>query len=73
MRERLQSDTFLQNSVKERDALPIARMKSQLMEAITENNVIIIRGNTGCGKTTQVKLKKIWNFIVLMAVQLILT
>lgn len=58
MRERLQTDIHLQNSIKERDTLPVAKMKSQLMEAITENNVVIIRGNTGCGKTTQVKYRK---------------
>lgn len=55
MRDRLQSDIHLQNSMKERDLLPVAKMKRDLMEAITENSVIIIRGNTGCGKTTQVK------------------
>lgn len=29
-------------------------MKRQIMELINENPVIIIRGNTGCGKTTQI-------------------
>ncbi|CAB0008350.1 unnamed protein product [Nesidiocoris tenuis] len=53
-RERLQGNTDLQNMLKERETLPVFSMKSAIMEAINENSVIIIRGNTGCGKTTQV-------------------
>ncbi|XP_049811286.1 dosage compensation regulator isoform X1 [Schistocerca nitens] len=53
-RERMQNDTALQNMVKERNTLPVASCKSQIMEAINEHPVVIIRGNTGCGKTTQV-------------------
>lgn len=48
------NDQNLQKSIKDRDSLPVARMKSSIMNAVTENSVIIIRGNTGCGKTTQV-------------------
>ena len=29
-------------------------MKDQIMSSIHENPVVLIRGNTGCGKTTQV-------------------
>uniref|UniRef100_A0A161M7D3 Dosage compensation regulator isoform x1 n=1 Tax=Triatoma infestans TaxID=30076 RepID=A0A161M7D3_TRIIF len=29
-------------------------MRGPIMEAINDHSVIIIRGNTGCGKTTQV-------------------
>ena len=53
-RERLQQDTNLQRSIKDRSSLPVFAMKSEIMSAINENPVIIIRGNTGCGKTTQV-------------------
>lgn len=37
-----------------RKSLPIWQMKSQIMSAIAENSVIMITGDTGCGKTTQV-------------------
>ncbi|PSN52665.1 Dosage compensation regulator [Blattella germanica] len=53
-RERMQNDSTLQGMVKERNTLPVAAMKSAIMEAINDNSVVIIRGNTGCGKTTQV-------------------
>ncbi|XP_043277382.1 dosage compensation regulator isoform X2 [Venturia canescens] len=53
-RERLQQDSSLQRSIKERSELPVFAMKNEIMTAINDNPVIIIRGNTGCGKTTQV-------------------
>ncbi|KYN40307.1 Dosage compensation regulator [Trachymyrmex septentrionalis] len=53
-REKLQQDSNLQASIKERTSLPVFNKKSEIMNAINENPIIIIRGNTGCGKTTQV-------------------
>ncbi|XP_012278832.1 dosage compensation regulator isoform X2 [Orussus abietinus] len=53
-RERLQQDENLQRSIKERSSLPVFAKKKEIMTAINDNPVIIIRGNTGCGKTTQV-------------------
>uniref|UniRef100_A0A069DY95 RNA helicase n=1 Tax=Panstrongylus megistus TaxID=65343 RepID=A0A069DY95_9HEMI len=53
-RERLQGDANLQSMIKEREALPVFSMRGPIMEAINDHSVIIIRGNTGCGKTTQV-------------------
>ncbi|XP_026744887.1 dosage compensation regulator-like isoform X1 [Trichoplusia ni] len=53
-RDMCQNSTLYQESLREREKLPVYGMKSQIMEAINENPVIIIRGNTGCGKTTQV-------------------
>ena len=35
-------------------ALPIFEIKDQIIEALTRTNIVIIQGNTGCGKTTQV-------------------
>jgi uridine kinase len=29
-------------------------MKDEIMKTIHDNRVVLIRGNTGCGKTTQV-------------------
>lgn len=53
-REKLQQDSSLQASTKERSSLPVFSMKNEIMNAINENPIVIIRGNTGCGKTTQV-------------------
>ncbi|XP_075220513.1 dosage compensation regulator mle isoform X2 [Lycorma delicatula] len=53
-RNKMQNDELLQKMNAERNQLPVASMKGKIMGAINENSVIIIRGNTGCGKTTQV-------------------
>lgn len=53
-RERMQQTPELQQSLKVRSNLPVFAKKNEIMEAINENPVVIIRGNTGCGKTTQV-------------------
>lgn len=37
-----------------RGDLPIVMMEQEIMEAINENSTVIICGETGCGKTTQV-------------------
>jgi HrpA-like RNA helicase len=36
------------------EKLPIFEIKDQLKSLLIENNVLIIQGNSGCGKTTQV-------------------
>ena len=51
--------------IQDRENLPIFSVKNQIMEAIYENPVIIIRGNTGCGKTTQVNSFLLKNHFVL--------
>ncbi|XP_076264863.1 dosage compensation regulator mle [Rhynchophorus ferrugineus] len=48
------SDIKLQDALNSRQKLPVFANKGKLMEAINDNPVIIIRGNTGCGKTTQI-------------------
>ncbi|XP_054273843.1 ATP-dependent RNA helicase A-like isoform X1 [Macrosteles quadrilineatus] len=53
-KERLMSDTKLQSMIEARNKLPVAAKRNEIMNAINENPVVIIRGNTGCGKTTQV-------------------
>ncbi|KAL0109421.1 hypothetical protein PUN28_014471 [Cardiocondyla obscurior] len=53
-REKLQQDSNLQATIKERSTLPVFAKKNEIMNAINENPIVIIRGNTGCGKTTQV-------------------
>ena len=39
---------------KSRQALPVVSMEQEIMEAITHHDVVIIAGETGSGKTTQV-------------------
>ncbi|KAF7391859.1 hypothetical protein HZH68_011402 [Vespula germanica] len=36
------------------DDLPIFRYREEILQKLEKNNVLLIRGNTGCGKTTQV-------------------
>eukprot|EP00057_Strongylocentrotus_purpuratus_P019896 XP_011674370.1 PREDICTED: ATP-dependent RNA helicase A-like protein [Strongylocentrotus purpuratus] len=38
----------------ERQSLPIFQTEKQILDAIDQNPVVVIRGATGCGKTTQV-------------------
>ncbi|CAL9689435.1 unnamed protein product [Knipowitschia caucasica] len=52
--QRLQQDTDLQKSLADRDQLPVKHFESEIMSALETNSVVIIRGATGCGKTTQV-------------------
>lgn len=37
-----------------REALPMAESKMHLLELLRENDVVVVSGETGCGKTTQV-------------------
>ena len=55
--ERLQSDESLQKKIEDRNSLPVFHMQGDIMTAIYDNPVTIIRGNTGCGKTTQVSIQ----------------
>jgi ATP-dependent RNA helicase A len=49
-KQSMNHNEHLQKSVQERQELPVFTMKRQIMEAINDNPVIIIKGNTGCGK-----------------------
>ncbi|XP_061380109.1 dosage compensation regulator isoform X2 [Danaus plexippus] len=53
-RDLCQNSQIYQEILKEREQLPVYGMKPDIMQAINDNPVVIIRGNTGCGKTTQV-------------------
>lgn len=48
------SSTFFLQILMERSQLPVKNFEQQIMSAIYNNPVVIIRGATGCGKTTQV-------------------
>ncbi|XP_054977439.1 ATP-dependent RNA helicase A isoform X2 [Sorex araneus] len=50
----LEQDRDLQAVLQERELLPVKKFENEILEAISQNSVVIIRGATGCGKTTQV-------------------
>ena len=45
--------------LKSRAALPIAELKGEILHLLKENDVLVVCGETGCGKTTQVKINDI--------------
>lgn len=45
---------FLWQRLHEREQLPVKKFEEEIMHTINSNPVVIIRGATGCGKTTQV-------------------
>ncbi|XP_062437511.1 ATP-dependent RNA helicase A [Rhea pennata] len=51
---RLEQDQELQRILREREALPVKNFENEILDAIHHNSVVVIRGATGCGKTTQV-------------------
>ncbi|CAK9823206.1 ATP-dependent DNA/RNA helicase DHX36 [Anthophora retusa] len=49
-----QSSGEYENMIKFRVKLPAYQKKSEILELLKENQVVVISGETGCGKTTQV-------------------
>ncbi|XP_028832545.1 ATP-dependent RNA helicase A isoform X1 [Denticeps clupeoides] len=50
----MEHDQNLKMLIEERNQLPVRKFQEEIMHAIQANPVVIIRGATGCGKTTQV-------------------
>ncbi|XP_072544366.1 ATP-dependent RNA helicase A isoform X1 [Salminus brasiliensis] len=50
----VEHDTNLHTMMQDREQLPVKKFEEEIMNAIHNNPVVIIRGATGCGKTTQV-------------------
>ena len=48
------TDDFLQKIKNQRESLPIFTFKSQILELLSNNQIIFIQGETGSGKTTQI-------------------
>ncbi|KAM9263926.1 putative ATP-dependent RNA helicase DHX34 [Morus bassanus] len=49
-----QSFAKLAKLQRERAALPISQYRERLLRAVAQNQVVVIAGDTGCGKSTQV-------------------
>ncbi|XP_017786910.1 PREDICTED: ATP-dependent RNA helicase DHX36-like [Nicrophorus vespilloides] len=49
-----QTDPKYRHMQQQRQRLPAYKMRSEILKAVAENQVVIISGETGCGKTTQV-------------------
>nr|XP_043628822.1 DExH-box ATP-dependent RNA helicase DExH7, chloroplastic [Erigeron canadensis] len=43
-----------EDMLKSRAALPIAELKGEILHLLNDNDVLVVCGETGCGKTTQV-------------------
>lgn len=50
----MESSALYKERLIKRKELPVYDKKTDILRAISENNVILISGDTGCGKTTQV-------------------
>ncbi|XP_078384818.1 ATP-dependent RNA helicase A protein-like [Oculina patagonica] len=53
-REKHQNVDMYKRMLEQRSQLPVFQYKSALIEAIKKNRVVVVKGATGCGKTTQV-------------------
>lgn len=49
-----QSQTYRQMFA-DREQLPVYQYRQQILDMISKNRVCLIKGETGCGKTTQVR------------------
>ncbi|KAL3871841.1 hypothetical protein ACJMK2_039813 [Sinanodonta woodiana] len=54
LNKQMESDSGLKQMMEERGHLPVFQSHDNILQAIHMNSVVIIRGETGCGKTTQV-------------------
>ncbi|XP_067130915.1 ATP-dependent RNA helicase A isoform X2 [Centruroides vittatus] len=52
--DQLENDAALQKMIEERSKLPVWASQDEILNAVKHNRVVIIRGATGCGKTTQI-------------------
>ncbi|XP_061352384.1 DExH-box ATP-dependent RNA helicase DExH1 isoform X2 [Gastrolobium bilobum] len=51
--ELAQASDCLKEMISFREKLPAFKMKSEFLKAVQENQVLVVSGETGCGKTTQ--------------------
>ncbi|ETK90024.1 hypothetical protein L915_06120, partial [Phytophthora nicotianae] len=53
LEKRMRSSAY-RSKLQQRESLPIASFKKQVVEMLSDHDVILISGETGCGKSTQV-------------------
>lgn len=49
-----QAKNVPENIINIRKSLPVYQIKEQIVNAVKNNSVVLIKGATGCGKSTQV-------------------
>ena len=47
------SDRAFQKMLRQREGLPAFKMRDRIVRAVREHQVVVVSGETGCGKTTQ--------------------
>lgn len=52
-RDRKLNDRDLEMRLAARETLPIHAMRREIMETVNDNSIVLIRGNTGCGKSNK--------------------
>ena len=57
-------DGNFKEMLEQRKQLPVYNYKEELLQTVRDNQVIIVRGATGCGKTTQVPQYVLDEFIM---------
>jgi HrpA-like RNA helicase len=55
-----------------RASLPIAKQKQHFLQLLKENDVIVVSGETGCGKTTQVLVLPFHSFFIYQIISYVL-
>lgn len=61
---------FIQEMLKNRAGLPIASLRGDILRLLKENNVLVVCGDTGSGKTTQVHYCFNYNYSYIIAFSL---
>ena len=54
LNEKRQNNSAFSHMLEQRSQLPVAQYRERLIEAVKRSRVLVVKGATGCGKTTQV-------------------
>ena len=55
-----QSQSAFAEMQRSRSELPVFEFRTHLLDMVRQNSVILVKGETGCGKTTQVNIGPMW-------------
>ena len=47
--------------------LPIAEYRTEILKQVKDSQVVIVAGDTGCGKSTQVRLKRLYYLLIIFS------